>query len=213
MFHYTYFPIHLNFFHGSLRATYYFLRGSPLQLFTPTTIVPSLQKLSSFWPFLFPSSFQVSLKDQFYDSLSNSPPPPPLSLFLLRVCVCVFVTARFLKDSIKSCSQILMDVETSPYSLQIASDMKRGCLKNRHSQPESPHHEEISDMPSSHSLQNLSNFIIPPLGVSTYNQNQTQSKGWIISPLDSRYRCVISTESLSRKITFFILLFLFFFFL
>ncbi|KAG6711354.1 hypothetical protein I3842_05G049000 [Carya illinoinensis] len=81
-----------------------------------------------------------------------------------------------------------MDVETSPYSLQIASDMKRGCLKNRHSQPESPHHEEISDMPSSHSLQNLSNFIIPPLGVSTYNQNQTQSKGWIISPLDSRYR-------------------------
>ncbi|XP_035540462.1 potassium channel AKT2/3-like isoform X2 [Juglans regia] len=81
-----------------------------------------------------------------------------------------------------------MDVETSPYSLHIASDMKRGCLKNRHSQPETPHHEEISEMSSSLSFRNLSNFIIPPLGVSTYNQNQTESKGWIISPMDSRYR-------------------------
>lgn len=38
-------------------------------------------------------------------------------------------------------------------------------------------------------LRNLSKVILPPLGVSTSNQNQIQSKGWIISPMDSRYRC------------------------
>ncbi|XVF45243.1 hypothetical protein PTKIN_Ptkin02bG0189400 [Pterospermum kingtungense] len=38
------------------------------------------------------------------------------------------------------------------------------------------------------SLSSLSKFILPPLGVSSYNQNQTKSK-WIISPMDSRYRC------------------------
>lgn len=39
------------------------------------------------------------------------------------------------------------------------------------------------------SLRNLSKIILPPLGVSSYNQNQIKSKGWIISPMDSRYRC------------------------
>ncbi|PPD75055.1 hypothetical protein GOBAR_DD28020 [Gossypium barbadense] len=39
------------------------------------------------------------------------------------------------------------------------------------------------------SLRNLSKFIIPSLGVSSYNQNQTDSKGWVITPMDSTYRC------------------------
>lgn len=39
------------------------------------------------------------------------------------------------------------------------------------------------------SLRNLSKFIIPPLGVSSYNQNQTDSKGWVTTPMDSTYRC------------------------
>ncbi|KAL5854600.1 hypothetical protein ACOSQ4_004402 [Xanthoceras sorbifolium] len=47
------------------------------------------------------------------------------------------------------------------------------------------HHEEDHD---SLNLRNLSKLILPPLGVSSFNQNQTKSK-WIISPMDSRYRC------------------------
>ncbi|TYG81029.1 hypothetical protein ES288_D02G264600v1 [Gossypium darwinii] len=39
------------------------------------------------------------------------------------------------------------------------------------------------------SLRNLSKFIIPPLGVSSYSQNQIVSKGWVINPMDSTYRC------------------------
>ncbi|KAB2042861.1 hypothetical protein ES319_D02G246900v1 [Gossypium barbadense] len=39
------------------------------------------------------------------------------------------------------------------------------------------------------SLRNLSKFIIPPLGVSSYSQNQIVSKGWVITPMDSTYRC------------------------
>ncbi|KAE8690627.1 Potassium channel AKT2/3 [Hibiscus syriacus] len=39
------------------------------------------------------------------------------------------------------------------------------------------------------SLSDLSKIILPPLGSSTYNHsNQTNSR-WIISPMDSRYRC------------------------
>ncbi|KAK9217755.1 hypothetical protein WN943_006383 [Citrus x changshan-huyou] len=54
-------------------------------------------------------------------------------------------------------------------------------LKNNHLRE-----EEGDD--ASLSLRNLSKLILPPLGVSSYNQNQTKSK-WIISPMDSRYRC------------------------
>lgn len=35
---------------------------------------------------------------------------------------------------------------------------------------------------------NPSKIILPPLGVSSYNQNSVKSKGRIISPMDSRYR-------------------------
>ncbi|XP_075093734.1 potassium channel AKT2/3-like isoform X1 [Nicotiana tabacum] len=39
------------------------------------------------------------------------------------------------------------------------------------------------------SFRNLSKLILPPLGSNDYNQNQTQQKGKIITPMDSRYRC------------------------
>lgn len=39
------------------------------------------------------------------------------------------------------------------------------------------------------SFRNLSKLILPPLGSNGYNQNQTQEKGFIITPMDSRYRC------------------------
>ncbi|NP_001312582.1 potassium channel AKT2/3-like [Nicotiana tabacum] len=38
-------------------------------------------------------------------------------------------------------------------------------------------------------FRNLSKLILPPLGSNDYNQNQTQQKGKIITPMDSRYRC------------------------
>lgn len=51
------------------------------------------------------------------------------------------------------------------------------------------HHVEEEDEDSL-SLRNLSKLILPPLGVSSFNQSQINSK-WIISPMDSRYRYLI----------------------
>ncbi|XXG73616.1 hypothetical protein AAC387_Pa07g2506 [Persea americana] len=42
---------------------------------------------------------------------------------------------------------------------------------------------------ASANLRNLSKLILPPLGVSGYNQTQINNSGRIISPMDSRYRC------------------------
>ncbi|CAH2078284.1 unnamed protein product [Thlaspi arvense] len=47
--------------------------------------------------------------------------------------------------------------------------------------------DEVYDA-SSLSLNNLSKLILPPLGVASFNQNHIISSGWIISPMDSRYR-------------------------
>ncbi|KAL1336370.1 hypothetical protein HN51_030742 [Arachis hypogaea] len=41
----------------------------------------------------------------------------------------------------------------------------------------------------SFNLRNVSKLILPPLGVSSNNQNHVESRAWIISPMDSRYRC------------------------
>ncbi|KAL6297522.1 hypothetical protein ACE6H2_005664 [Prunus campanulata] len=47
-----------------------------------------------------------------------------------------------------------------------------------------------SSSPSSDlNLRNISKLILPPLGASSYNQTPIHSNGWIISPMDSRYRC------------------------
>lgn len=46
---------------------------------------------------------------------------------------------------------------------------------------------QLHDHYSSFNLRNVSKLILPPLGVS--KQNPVNSKGMIISPMDSRYRC------------------------
>lgn len=47
------------------------------------------------------------------------------------------------------------------------------------------------------SFRNLSKLILPPLGSNGNNQNQTQEKGFIITPMDSRYRFVELIMSLT----------------
>ncbi|KAJ0961394.1 hypothetical protein J5N97_000430 [Dioscorea zingiberensis] len=58
-------------------------------------------------------------------------------------------------------------------------------FKNIEEDIERPKHEDDDSL----SLRNLSKLILPPLGVSSYNQSQINSRGRIISPMDSRYRC------------------------
>lgn len=79
----------------------------------------------------------------------------------------------------------------TPYALHLPSDTGPAYRKNQ------PEQQEESGMSSSSSLnlRNLSKVILPPLGVSASNQNQIESKGWIISPMDSRYRYVIYINS------------------
>ncbi|KAK6945623.1 Cyclic nucleotide-binding domain [Dillenia turbinata] len=71
------------------------------------------------------------------------------------------------------------------------STMKRARLSNEEDRPENSKVEGEGDASSSSSLnlRYLSKVILPPLGVSSYNQIQIESKGKIISPMDSRYRC------------------------
>ncbi|THG13367.1 hypothetical protein TEA_013251 [Camellia sinensis var. sinensis] len=78
-----------------------------------------------------------------------------------------------------------MEVKLSPYSIypEEASSMKK------------PHNYEdgttssLTTTTTDLNLRYLSKIILPPLGVSGYNQNQNESNGKIISPMDSRYRC------------------------
>uniref|UniRef100_A0A5B6YZR5 Potassium channel n=1 Tax=Davidia involucrata TaxID=16924 RepID=A0A5B6YZR5_DAVIN len=86
-----------------------------------------------------------------------------------------------------------MEMKSSAYSVYLASDMKKGSgLKRQHGHgqlSENRHHDEESTSESDLSLRKLSKLILPPLGASSFNdQNQIQSKGRIISPMDSRYR-------------------------
>lgn len=80
-----------------------------------------------------------------------------------------------------------------------ASNMESMYNKNvcRTSKQQQPRHdegggedkEEEEEKESYHlNLKNLSKVILPPLGISTNSQLQVQSRGWIISPMDSRYR-------------------------
>ncbi|ESQ55134.1 hypothetical protein EUTSA_v10024449mg [Eutrema salsugineum] len=66
-----------------------------------------------------------------------------------------------------------------------SSDMKQ--FRGFHHHHRGKGREEEYDA-SSLSLNNLSKLILPPLGVASYNQNHIISSGWIISPMDSRYR-------------------------
>ncbi|KAJ4824150.1 RAC-beta serine/threonine-protein kinase [Turnera subulata] len=75
----------------------------------------------------------------------------------------------------------------TPYNLPSDTIMKRSWRSAHGSEHETSHHEE--DCSTSLSLSSLSKIILPPLGVSSYNQNVIESKGWIISPMNSKYRC------------------------
>ncbi|CAN8325574.1 unnamed protein product [Cochlearia groenlandica] len=69
--------------------------------------------------------------------------------------------------------------------VKLSSEMKHKHLHEHRGKGRD--HEEEYDA-SSLSLNNLSKLILPPLGVASYNQNHIISSGWIISPMDSRYR-------------------------
>ncbi|KAF8411833.1 hypothetical protein HHK36_004392 [Tetracentron sinense] len=76
-------------------------------------------------------------------------------------------------------------VSYNPYSI---FHTKKDCQKNNHDGSSIPY-DYADDKSMSFNLRNLSKLILPPLGVTTYNQNQIKSKGRIISPMSSRYRC------------------------
>ncbi|KAJ1419981.1 RmlC-like jelly roll fold [Sesbania bispinosa] len=81
-----------------------------------------------------------------------------------------------------------MESNFCAYNPQLASSLKKSYKKHQHDHSEQHHHlKEDDDMSLSFNLRNVSKLILPPLGVS--KQNPVNSKGWIISPMDSRYRC------------------------
>lgn len=75
-----------------------------------------------------------------------------------------------------------MEVKGSPYNTCTASNMKKCCRQNRSQ-------NKNGESTTSVNLRNLSKIILPPLGVSSNNQSLMESKGRVISPMDSRYRC------------------------
>nr|AAD16278.1 pulvinus inward-rectifying channel for potassium SPICK1 [Samanea saman] len=76
----------------------------------------------------------------------------------------------------------------SSYSLHWISSLKKSEGKRHNDHSKKPDHVEEDDMSPSFNLQNVSKLILPPLGVSSYNLNPVENKGWIISPMDTRYR-------------------------
>ncbi|XWS54882.1 hypothetical protein CRYUN_Cryun10bG0127700 [Craigia yunnanensis] len=82
-----------------------------------------------------------------------------------------------------------MEMKFTPEAFELNSSMKiRVQQQNKQGKTDETPHSD-SDEVTSLSLSSLSKLILPPLGVSSYHQNQIKSKGWIISPMDSRYRC------------------------
>ncbi|OAY44946.1 potassium channel AKT2/3 [Manihot esculenta] len=63
----------------------------------------------------------------------------------------------------------------------------KSSWENHHEEKKQSNHYEEDD--TSLSLSSLSKIILPPLGVSSYNHNPIETKGWIISPMNSKYRC------------------------
>lgn len=90
--------------------------------------------------------------------------------------------------------------ELEPFNLASSMKQQKEQGSNKSSTDETtttttPHSHGTQDEEeeTSLSLSSLSKLILPPLGVSSYTQNQTKSK-WIISPMDSRYRFVLINE-------------------
>lgn len=93
------------------------------------------------------------------------------------------------------------EVKFSPERFNISSNMakvdrveqhsKDGDAENETPQPHTDDHNSDEE-DTSLSLSSLSKLILPPLGASTYNHSHIKSRGWIISPMDSRYRYALS---------------------
>ncbi|WCJ18340.1 Potassium channel AKT2/3 [Euphorbia peplus] len=67
---------------------------------------------------------------------------------------------------------------------------RQSTMKTQHKHEEEDHEDEDYPEETSISLSSLSKIILPPLGVSAHNPNHLlQTQGWIISPMNSRYRC------------------------
>ncbi|OIT07943.1 PREDICTED: potassium channel AKT2/3-like [Nicotiana attenuata] len=83
-----------------------------------------------------------------------------------------------------------MQMSHSSYSVYNSSTknmiIEDSQIKDQHVQDNSHGSSNNSDELS---FRNLSKLILPPLGSNGYSQNQTQQKGKIITPMDSRYRC------------------------
>ena len=81
-----------------------------------------------------------------------------------------------------------MEMKFTPEAFELNSIMRiRIQQQNEQGKTDETPHSD-SDENTSLSLSSLSKPILPPLGISSYNQNQIRSKGRIISPMDSRYR-------------------------
>ncbi|KAJ7946608.1 Potassium channel [Quillaja saponaria] len=81
-----------------------------------------------------------------------------------------------------------MEMKPNSYNQHLNSTMKKDDTKHLNGYSGESHTEEDC-MSSPFNLRNVSKLILPPLGASSYNQNPIESKGRIISPMDSRYRC------------------------
>ncbi|XWS40029.1 hypothetical protein CRYUN_Cryun18bG0104900 [Craigia yunnanensis] len=82
-----------------------------------------------------------------------------------------------------------METKFTPEAFELNSSMKIRVQQQKEQGKTDETQHSDSDESTSLSLSSLSKLILPPLGVSSYNQNQIKSKEWIISPMDSRYRC------------------------
>ncbi|XAR56341.1 hypothetical protein NMG60_11036789 [Bertholletia excelsa] len=68
--------------------------------------------------------------------------------------------------------------------------MKKSSMRNQHEEGSEMKQENKDSTTSSDlNLRYLSKVILPPLGVLGFNYSQNESKGRIVSPMDSRYRC------------------------
>ncbi|GMI88187.1 potassium transport 2/3 [Hibiscus trionum] len=85
-----------------------------------------------------------------------------------------------------SLSRKKTETKISPEALKSFSSISRARTEGGQRRRESSD-SLYSD--TSLSLSNLSKLILPPLGASSYNNNErSSSQGWIISPMDTRYR-------------------------
>ncbi|KAK9000481.1 hypothetical protein V6N11_080977 [Hibiscus sabdariffa] len=79
-----------------------------------------------------------------------------------------------------------MDMKIPAEALESYSTTTGSRVDGVHRQKEG---DETVDEDVSLSLSSLSKIILPPLGTSSYNHSSHVNSKWIISPMDSRYRC------------------------